>query len=110
MVKFLPFFRRQAALQKDESGQSMGARILTEQDVQISWMSDDLDERIAFLQALADHSLPMPQNESQFHAARVFSDATGRSEYRVDQWMERTLAADMVSTTTYSFTATPSRR
>ncbi|CAE7290364.1 unnamed protein product [Symbiodinium sp. CCMP2592] len=88
MVKFLPFFRRQAALQKDESGQSMGARILTEQDVQISWMSDDLDERIAFLQALADQSLPMPQNESQFHAARVFSDATGRSEYRVDQWMD----------------------
>ena len=29
---------------------------------------------IAFLQVLAEHSLPMPQNEGQFHAARVFSD------------------------------------
>lgn len=63
-------------------------RLLNEQDVQSNWLPDDLEQRIAFMQALADHSLPMPQNEGQFHAARVFSDTTGRSEYNIEQWVD----------------------
>ena len=42
----------------------------------------DMIQGIAFLQALADHSLPMLQNESQFHAARVFSSFVAASTLR----------------------------
>ena len=63
-------------------------KLLNEEDVATNWLPDDLDQRIAFMETLAENSLPMPQNEGQFHAARVFSDATGRSEYSMEQWMD----------------------
>eukprot|EP00438_Fugacium_kawagutii_P017549 Skav228537 [mRNA] locus=scaffold1887:168639:169007:+ [translate_table: standard] len=100
-TKLLPFFKRRTGRARkgvsepektcEEPCEVVEAqappKLLNQQDVQSSWV-DDLEERIAFMQTLADHSLPMPQNEGQFHAARVFSDATGRSEYNIEQWMD----------------------
>mmetsp|Transcript_34162 Transcript_34162/g.54726 ORF Transcript_34162/g.54726 Transcript_34162/m.54726 type:complete len:123 (-) Transcript_34162:234-602(-) len=101
VTKLLPFFRRRTARGRKEGSETPKTceeepavvetkppRLLNEQDVQSNWLPDDLEQRIAFMQALADHSLPMPQNEGQFHAARVFSDTTGRSEYNIEQWVD----------------------
>lgn len=101
VTKLLPFFRRRTARGRKEGSETpktreeepavvetQPPRLLNEQDVQSNWLPDDLEQRIAFMQALADHSLPMPQNEGQFHAARVFSDTTGRSEYNIEQWVD----------------------
>mmetsp|Transcript_8405 Transcript_8405/g.15350 ORF Transcript_8405/g.15350 Transcript_8405/m.15350 type:complete len:127 (+) Transcript_8405:87-467(+) len=105
VVRLLPFFRRRPRKEvgkevgkeveetQEESCESMRTpavptKLLNEQDVQNNWLPDDLHERIAFMQALADESLPMPQNEAQFHAARVYSDQTGRSEYCLEQWRD----------------------
>eukprot|EP00658_Telonema_sp_P-2_P068113 TRINITY_DN5703_c0_g1_i2.p1 TRINITY_DN5703_c0_g1~~TRINITY_DN5703_c0_g1_i2.p1 ORF type:complete len:163 (-),score=30.21 TRINITY_DN5703_c0_g1_i2:481-969(-) len=45
-------------------------------------------ERIAFMEILAERRLPMPQNEGQFHASRIFIDAEQRSRYSVEQWLD----------------------
>lgn len=34
------------------------------------------------------HQLPMPQSESQFHAARIFLDTENRAVYDVEQWLD----------------------
>ncbi|CAJ1373819.1 unnamed protein product [Effrenium voratum] len=96
VAKFLPFLRRPKVLAKKDRDYQEGCveceplppQLLTDQDVGSQWLPDDLEQRIDFLRALAEHSLPMPQNEAQFHAARVFSDETGQSEYNLDQWKD----------------------
>lgn len=40
------------------------------------------------MQRLSKHRLPMPKNESQFHAARIYMDDVGRSVYCVEQWVD----------------------
>lgn len=52
------------------------------------WVGDDMEERISFMEILAERRLPMPQNEGQFHASRMFIDAENRSRYSVEQWLD----------------------
>jgi len=39
---------------------------------------DDVEDRITFMELLADRSLPMPQSEAQWHASRIFMDHLDR--------------------------------
>ena len=47
-----------------------------------------MEQRIAFMETLAERSLPMPQGEGQWHASRVFVDHLNRSVYSVEQWVD----------------------
>lgn len=63
--------------------------LLRPEDIQGgAWVGDDLKARSAFMELLAQQSLPMPQNEAQFHASRVYVDSLGCSVYSVEQWMD----------------------
>ena len=47
----------------------------------LSWLdSDDAAQRAEFVALLKTQNLPIPRNETQFHAARIYIDSKKRSE------------------------------
>jgi hypothetical protein len=55
----------------------------------LSWLSpDDMEQRKAFLHELIQQELPLPRSELDYHAARVYVDATQSSVYDVEQWLD----------------------
>eukprot|EP00930_Biecheleria_cincta_P002163 TRINITY_DN103198_c0_g1_i1.p2 TRINITY_DN103198_c0_g1~~TRINITY_DN103198_c0_g1_i1.p2 ORF type:complete len:114 (-),score=14.87 TRINITY_DN103198_c0_g1_i1:384-725(-) len=74
-----------------EGGNCMNSHRLLLNDSDLTrnaWVGEDFQQRIEFLEALAQRSLPMPQNEGQFHASRVYIDSRGESEYSIEQWLD----------------------
>mmetsp|Transcript_12739 Transcript_12739/g.31274 ORF Transcript_12739/g.31274 Transcript_12739/m.31274 type:complete len:444 (+) Transcript_12739:261-1592(+) len=54
-----------------------------------SWLGDnDEKDREEFLLNLSRQKLPMPQNEGDWHAARVYVDSLQRSLYDIEQWRD----------------------
>eukprot|EP00471_Norrisiella_sphaerica_P003278 CAMPEP_0184488992 /NCGR_PEP_ID=MMETSP0113_2-20130426/14033_1 /TAXON_ID=91329 /ORGANISM="Norrisiella sphaerica, Strain BC52" /LENGTH=373 /DNA_ID=CAMNT_0026872145 /DNA_START=157 /DNA_END=1278 /DNA_ORIENTATION=+ len=54
-----------------------------------SWLgTSDEKDRENFMVCLATKKLPMPQTESDWHAARVYVDSLQKSVYDVEQWRD----------------------
>jgi len=82
-----------SAAEEEESAGSegkFGAPLLSNKDFKsgANWMGDDMAERIAFMEILAERRLPMPQNEGQFHASRIYIDVEQCSRYSIEQWLD----------------------
>jgi len=80
-----------SAAEEEESAGSegkFGAPLLSKKDLPGAFISDDMAERIAFMEILAERRLPMPQNEGQFHASRIYIDIEQCSRYSIEQWLD----------------------
>jgi len=55
----------------------------------VDWLGgDDQEERESFMVRLSTQKLPMPQTESDWHAARIYVDSLQKSVYDVEQWCD----------------------
>ena len=48
--------------------------------------SDDIKKRKKFIQLLSKNTIPMPQKEGEWHAARIYIDEKKDSFYDIEQW------------------------
>jgi quinol monooxygenase YgiN len=48
--------------------------------------NEEIKKRKIFIVKLANLRLPMPQNEGQWHSARIYIDELKKSVYIVEQW------------------------